>query len=109
MINREENVLQGQIVVLSSGQASGHLTQIILGNVRVLAIVGIQFTRNYRFGCEFVLKLKYFSSPIDRFFVFLTVFCEIYENRALHAGSITFTSNWTSSSFTLNFLEQRLV
>ena len=33
--------------------------------------MGIQFTRNYRFDCEFVLKYTFL---LDHFFVFLTVF-----------------------------------
>ena len=58
-----------------------------LGN-NVQVLVGIQFTRNYRFDCEFVLK--YFSN--DRFFVFLKFFCDIFENRAPH-GSINSLQN----------------
>ena len=46
-------------------------------------------------GLTVNLYLSLTTFLIYRFFVFLTFFGEIFENRALHAGSMTFTSKWT--------------
>ena len=74
---------------------SGHSRR-SLGNVQYLQLRESNSQEITGLVVNLYLSLNTFL--IDRFFVFLTVFF-FAKFLALHAGSITFTSNWTCSSF----------